>query len=85
MGNRIKRKRAVDVLSPGLLREIQKYYSGGYLRIPKSGVEKRNEKIRALRKKGLLQRQIAENMDLSERTIRRILQETARPDKNTET
>jgi hypothetical protein len=32
-----KHVNATDVLPPELVKEIQKYYSGGYLRIPKRG------------------------------------------------
>ena len=80
-----KRKRAADVIPPRLLKEIQKYYSGGYLRIPAVRNNDRNRQICMLRKKGFLHREIAEKMNLSERTIRRVLRRNRKPDTNTET
>ena len=80
-----KRKRAADVIPPRLLKEIQKYYSGGYLRIPAVGNNDRNRQIHKLRKKGLLHREIAEKMGISERTTYRVLNGNRRPDTNTET
>jgi len=66
---------ARKVFSERIIKEIQKYYSGGYLWIPKQDYKERNEKICALYEKGESVRNIAKKMNLTERRIRQIIQE----------
>lgn len=66
---------ATKVFPLNLVKEIQKYYSGGYLWVSKQGNEERNEKICALYKNGKSIRDIDKKLNLSERRIRQIIQE----------
>jgi Mor family transcriptional regulator len=66
---------AHKVFSERIIREIQKYYSGGYLWIPKQDYKERNEKICVLHKQGESVRDIAKKMNLTERRIRQIIHE----------
>jgi Mor family transcriptional regulator len=66
---------AHKVFSERIIREIQKYYSGGYLWIPKQDYKERNKRICVLYERGESVRNIAEKMNLTERRIRQIIQE----------
>ncbi len=83
-------QKAEDVLPAELLREIQKYVDGVYLYIPRRTGEKRgwgsttrykeelrqrNESIRDLNREGVSVDTLAERFHLSEKSIRRILQQ----------
>ncbi|MEW6215890.1 MAG: hypothetical protein AB1478_11930 [Nitrospirota bacterium] len=67
---------AREVFPEKLVKEIQRYYSGGYLWISKQDYKERNEKICGLRKNGKSVRDIAEKMSLTDRRIRQIIQES---------
>lgn len=83
-------QKAEDVLPAALLAEIQKYTDGVYLYIPRKAGEKRgwgsttrykeelrqrNESIRYLSREGVTVDALAEQFHLSEKSIRRILQQ----------
>jgi DNA-binding NarL/FixJ family response regulator len=62
---------AREVFSERIIREIQRYYSGGYFWIPNQDYKERNEKIYGLRKNGKSIRDIAEKMNLTQRRIKK--------------
>ena len=66
----MKHVNAREVFTPVLVKQIQKYYSGGYLWIPKQDFQERETKICA---SGESIRNIAERFKLTERRIRQII------------
>lgn len=66
-------RNAYDVFPPELVEEIQEHFSGGLLWIPHD-YERRNQDIYKLKQEGLSNMQIAERIGLSERSVRRIIQ-----------
>lgn len=69
----MKHLNAREVFTPVLVKQIQKYYSGGYLWIPDQGNEDRNEKIRALYENGKSIKDIVRKTNLTKRWIRQII------------
>lgn len=83
-------QKAEDILPAALLEEIQKYTDGVYLYIPRRSdhrkswgsstryreeLRQRNESIRYLRREGVSPAELARRFHLSEKSIRRVLQE----------
>ena len=84
-------QKAEDVLPAELLAEVQKYADGIYLYIPRRAdhrqswgsstryreeLSQRNESIRYLSREGVTPAELARRFHLSEKSIRRVLQET---------
>ena len=82
----MKYKNANEILPSDLVEEIQKYYQGGFLYIPKKDKQthkaiteysielaKRNARIYTLHLEGMSNKLLAKNFSLAESSIRRIL------------
>ena len=69
----MKHVNAREVFTPVLVKQIQKYYSGGYLWIPKYNFQERKVKICSLCENGETIRNVAERFNLTERRIRQII------------
>ena len=67
---------AREVFPPELVKEIQKYYSGGYLWIPKPDYHERNKEIRMLYEGGKSIKHIATEFNLTEKRIRQIIRKS---------
>lgn len=80
-------KNAVELLPPNLLKDLQEYFSGGIIYVPKtskkarwgelSGIRKnidmRNQDIKKMFKTGMKVSQLADAFYLSEETIKKIV------------
>jgi len=80
-------KNAAELLPPNLLEDLQKYFSGGIIYVPKTSqkaawgelsgsrrdIDNRNRDIRLLFKSGVRVGQLSEQYFLSEETIKKIV------------
>jgi len=80
-------KNAAELLPPNLLKDLQEYFSGGIIYVPKTtkkaawgelsgsrlDIDNRNRNIRRLFKTGVRVQELSEQFYLSEETIKKIV------------
>lgn len=80
-------KNAQELLPPDLLKDLQEYFSGGIIYVPKTSkkaawgelsgtrrdIDKRNQNIRRMFKTGIKVPELADTFYLSEETIKKIV------------